>query len=74
MEMPTITVTLALHLLQEYDIGVEFTQALTQFVQHNALVEMGQTLVNVVGHDVQCGHKCLINTASANHILLQYTQ
>ena len=41
------------HLLQEDDVDVEGTQALARLVQHHALVEVRQALVDVVGGDAK---------------------
>ena len=41
----------ALHFLQESDVRVEVAQAIAQFVNHHAAIELGETLVDVVGAD-----------------------
>ena len=42
-----------LYFLQEDDVRRQMAQPLTQFMDHHATVELRETLVNVVGGDVQ---------------------
>src|SRR4030042_2341975 len=51
-----ITAVFALHFLQKHNIGVKFTQAITQFVHYHAPIEMGEALVNVVCDDFERSH------------------
>ena len=46
-----IALVLALHLLQEQDVGGEPVQAVAQLVDHHAAREVRKTLVDVVGRD-----------------------
>ena len=53
---PRMVRVLALHFLQEYDIGVQLAQAVAQLVQHHAAVELGEALVDIVGGNLQRWH------------------
>ena len=44
---------LADHFLQKDDIGIKRAQAVAQLMHHHPPVEMGKTLVNIVGGDMQ---------------------
>src|SRR5450759_3813947 len=47
---------LTLHLLQEHDVGIHLAQPLAQLVQHDAAIEIGEALVDIVGGDFQGSH------------------
>src|SRR5205814_4364123 len=48
-----IALVKSLHLLQEHDVRIELPQAFAQLVDHNAAIEMRQSLVDVEGDDAQ---------------------
>ena len=48
----------ALNLLQKNHVGAQEAQAVAQVVNHHAPVELGKTLVDVVGADAQGVHGC----------------
>src|SRR6267142_1118817 len=53
LEAHRVAAVLSLHLLQENDVGAERAQALAQLVDHQAAIKLRETLVDVVGRDVQ---------------------
>lgn len=43
----------ALYFLQEHDVGIQFAQALAQFMQYHAPVELRKAFMDVVGGDLE---------------------
>ena len=53
LHMPGV---LALHFLQEQDVGIQFAQPFAQLVQHHAAIELRETFMDIVGGDLESGH------------------
>ena len=47
-----VTEMQTLHFLEKYDVRIQFTQTLTQFVDHHLAIELRKSFMDVVGGDV----------------------
>jgi hypothetical protein len=61
----TVQRMLALHFLQEHDVGIQLAQPFAQFVQHDAAIEIGEAFVDVVGGDFEGRHGGILPAMSA---------